>query len=586
MTTLHDDPDEFAEDQLAGWLALYADRVRGVHGGVVALPTLDAALQVAVVVGGGSGHYPAFCGVVGPGFATGAVVGNVFTSPSAAQVYSVAKAADQGRGVVLTFGNYAGDTMNFGLAAERLRAEGVDTRIVVVTDDVASSPVEARRRGIAGDFSVFKAMGAAAAEGADLDEVERVGVASNAATRTLGVAFSGCTMPGATDPLFTVPDGHLGLGLGIHGEPGIEDVPLLRASELAELLVSRLLTERPAGAGPRVAPILNGLGDTKYEELFLLWGRVLPLLTAAGLEVVEPEVGELVTSLDMGGCSLTLQWLDDELERLWRADAYTPAFRKLAAPVATLVPAADVADVEAADAVLPPSSEASRRAAAVAREALAAADALLREHEVELGRIDAVAGDGDHGRGMVKGVGAATAAVDRTGQEAGVASVLGRAGRAWAEHAGGTSGVLWGAALEAFGRSLGDERDPLTPADVADAARAFADSIVQLGGATRGDKTLLDALLPFVDELRAGVDAGTPLATAWQAAARVAVVEAAATADLVPQVGRARPLAQKSLGSPDAGATSMGLVLTRVGEVLGARDGAAVPAAATTEGRA
>jgi dihydroxyacetone kinase len=146
MTTIHDDPDEFAEDQLSGWLALYADRVRGVHGGVVTLPTEGAAPQVAVVVGGGSGHYPAFCGVVGPGFATGAVVGNVFTSPSTAQVYSVAKAADQGRGVVLSFGNYAGDTMNFGLAAERLRAEGIDTRIVVVTDDVASADDETKRR--------------------------------------------------------------------------------------------------------------------------------------------------------------------------------------------------------------------------------------------------------------------------------------------------------------------------------------------------------------------------------------------------------------------------------------------------------
>src|SRR5690606_12157233 len=216
MTTIFDNPEEFAEDQLAGWLDLYSDRVRGVTGGVVALPVAGAAPQVAVVIGGGSGHYPAFCGTVGTGFATGAVVGNIFTSPSAAQVYSVAKAADQGRGVVLSFGNYAGDNMNFGLAAERLRQEGIDTRIVVVTDDIASADEESSRRGIAGDFPVFKAMGAAAAEGRSLDDVEAAGRAANAATRTIGVAFSGCTMPGATEPLFTVPEGHLGLGLGIH----------------------------------------------------------------------------------------------------------------------------------------------------------------------------------------------------------------------------------------------------------------------------------------------------------------------------------------------------------------------------------
>lgn len=571
MTTIHDDPEDFADDQLAGWLALYADRVRGVHGGVVALPTEGADPQVAVVVGGGSGHYPAFCGVVGPGFATGAVVGNVFTSPSAAQVYSVAKAADQGRGVVLSFGNYAGDTMNFGLAAERLRAEGIDTRIVVVTDDVASADEVAERRGIAGDFSVFKAMGAAAAAGADLDEVERVGAAANTATRTIGVAFSGCTMPGAAEPLFSVPDRHLGLGLGIHGEPGIRDVPVLPARELAALLVDRLLAERPEGAGPRVAPILNGLGDTKYEELFLLWGRVLPILQDAGLEVVEPEVGELVTSLDMGGCSLTLQFLDDELERYWRADAYTPAYRKVAAPVAALVPATAVAEAAAEATVVPEATGASRRAAETARVAVEAMDVLLREQEETLGRIDAVAGDGDHGRGMVKGIGAARRAVEQTDREAGVAFVLGRAGEAWAASAGGTSGVLWGAALEAFGRALGDDADEVGAAEVVTAAQAFADSIVHLGGASRGDKTLLDALLPFVDALRSRVDDGADLSEAWQVAAGVAVEQAAATADLRPKVGRARPLAEKSVGTPDAGATSMGMVLTRIGEVLADR---------------
>ncbi|MBF4583508.1 dihydroxyacetone kinase family protein [Curtobacterium sp. VKM Ac-2865] len=571
MTTIHDHPEDFAEDQLAGWLALYADRVRGVHGGVVGLPTKGAEPQVAVVVGGGSGHYPAFCGVVGPGFATGAVVGNIFTSPSTAQVYAVAKAADQGKGVVLSFGNYAGDTMNFGLAAERLRAEGIDTRIVVVTDDIASADEESKRRGIAGDFSVFKAMGAAAAEGASLDEVERVGTASNTATRTIGVAFSGCTMPGATEPLFTVPEGHLGLGLGIHGEPGIEDVPLLSATDLASLLVERLLADRPDAAGTRVAPILNGLGDTKYEELFLLWGRVLPLLADAGIEVVEPEVGELVTSLDMGGCSLTLQWLDDELERLWRADAYTPAYRKVAAPVDALVPAEAAAEAEEAATVVPDASGASRSAAQTARAVVDAVDALLRDHEEQLGRIDAVAGDGDHGRGMVKGIGAARKAVDALGQEAGVAFVLGRAGDAWAEFAGGTSGVLWGAALEAFGRSLRDDRETIEAIDVVEAAQAFADSIVHLGGASRGDKTMLDALLPFVDELRSSVASGRSLTDAWQAAAVVAVSEGEATADLRPKVGRARPLAEKSLGTPDAGATSMGMILTRVGDVLAAR---------------
>jgi dihydroxyacetone kinase len=583
MTTICDDPDEFADDQLAGWLALYADRVRGVTGGVVTLPTAGSAPQVAVVIGGGSGHYPAFSGLVGPGLATGAVIGNVFTSPSAAQVYSVARAADQGRGVVLAFGNYAGDTMNFGLAAERLRAAGIDTRIVVVTDDVASADEVERRRGIAGDFAVFKAMGAAAAAGASLDEVERVGRHANDRTRTIGVAFSGCTLPGADAPLFTVPDGHLGLGLGIHGEPGIRDVPRLPARRLAALLVDRLLTERPDGTGGagRVAAVLNGLGDTKYEELFLLWGRIAPLLERAGLTVVQPEVGELVTSLDMGGCSLTLQWLDDDLERLWRADADTSAYRRSAATDAAFVPAAAGAEATAAVTAVPDASRASRQAAATARAVLAATDSLLRDEEHELGRIDAVAGDGDHGRGMVKGVGAACRAADAVDGDAGIGFLLGRAGEAWAAEAGGTSGVLWGAALEAFGAALGDTADSVVAADVVAAVRAFADAIVQLGRAQRGDKTLLDALLPFADALDDGVRSGLALADAWSAAAEVARAEAAATAALTPRVGRARPLAAKSVGTPDAGAVSMGMVLTRVGEVLAVH--CTAPTTTTTE---
>jgi dihydroxyacetone kinase len=388
MTTLFNDPAEFAEDQLAGFVDLYADRLQGVPGGVVS--HRGAEPIVAVVVGGGSGHYPAFAGLVGPGFASGAVVGNIFTSPSAAQVYSVAKAADQGRGVILTFGNYAGDVMNFGIAAERLRREGIDTRIVLVTDDVASSPTADQRRGIAGDFTVFKALGAAAAAGADIDEVERIGRAANAATRTFGVAFSGCTMPGASEPLFTVPDGHMGVGLGIHGEPGIHDAPLVPARELARMLVDGILAARPDTESARVGVIVNGLGTTKYEELFLLWNEIRRLLDDAGLTPVDVEVGELVTSLDMGGCSLTLMWLDDELESVWRADAYAPGYRKQNGAIASLRPATfGAATDETAEIPVP-----SRAAASVAPLVMAGLREMqrtLHANETELGRIDAVA---------------------------------------------------------------------------------------------------------------------------------------------------------------------------------------------------
>ncbi|HEV7421434.1 MAG TPA: dihydroxyacetone kinase family protein, partial [Mycobacterium sp.] len=459
MTRLFDDPARFTEDMLAGFLDANASYVVGVPGGVVrACETAPG--KVAVVIGGGSGHYPAFCGTVGSGFADGAVVGNVFTSPSAEEAASVARAAHGDAGVLLTTGNYAGDVMNFSLAVTQLRSEGIDAHYFAVTDDIASAPKgeETKRRGIAGDFTVFKCAAAAAEDGLDLAGVIRVAEAANAATRTLGVAFDGCTLPGAEDPLFTVPDKQMGVGLGIHGEPGVADEPMPSAADLAATLVDGVLGDRPATDSQRIAVILNGLGRTKYEELFVVWGTMARLLRERGYEIVEPEVGELVTSLDMAGCSLTVMWLDDELEKYWTAPADTPAYRKGVAAqpdsgqrrtdAVTGTAAATPHLAELAD-------DDGRSGGGLVARALDAMAAMLADAEDELGRIDAVAGDGDHGRGMVKGSSAARDAAARAVRDgAGQGSVLTVAGKEWAAKAGGTSGVLWGAMLSALGARL------------------------------------------------------------------------------------------------------------------------------------
>lgn len=563
MTKLYNDPAEFSDEQLEGFVDLYSDRLAQVPGGVISLPPKTP--QVAVIVGGGSGHYPAFAGLVGPGFASGAVVGNIFTSPSAAHVYSVAKAADQGKGVVLTFGNYAGDNMNFGIAAKMLRAEGIDTRIVVVKDDIASDPQFDNRRGIAGDFTVFKAMGAAAAAGKSLDDVERLGNLANRRTRTLGVAFSGCTMPGAKTPLFEVKTGQMGVGLGIHGEPGIRDDVRPSAQELGRLLVRTVLKDAPEEPGGRIGVIVNGLGTTKYEELFLLYRTIAPLLRDAGYEIVHPEVGELVTSLDMGGVSLTVFWLDDELEPLWTADAYAAAYRKQGAPLGTIDETYEGKTTAVdEDSVV----EASARALEIAQRVRTAASAvadLMHEQEAYLGEIDAYAGDGDHGRGMVRGSDAALNAIEESPEKAGPASLVKSAGRSWAMQAGGTSGVLWGASLEAAANTIDDAAEDFADADLIRAVRAFADSMVTLGGASVGDKTLLDALLPFADSLEAH---GGSLHEAWAAAVADAKESAEKTSELRPQKGRARPLAEKSVGHPDPGAISMAMILELLGKSL------------------
>jgi dihydroxyacetone kinase len=566
MTTIFDAPEDFAATALAGFADLYSRHVRLVRGGVVRATRVPEG-KVSVVVGGGSGHYPAFAGYVGPGMADAAVAGDVFASPSTAAVARVCRQAHHGGGILLGFGNYAGDVLNFGVAAERLRAEGIDVRIVPVTDDVASAPAEAhgKRRGIAGDLAVFKVAGAAAEAGLSLDEVERITRRANDRTVSFGVAFDGCTLPGAGGPLFTVPKGRMALGLGIHGEPGIREEAVVPAKDLAALLVERLLAERPQGV-TRVAAVLNGLGATKYEELFVLWTVISGLLKAAGLEIVAPEAGEYVTSLDMQGCSLTLMWLDAELETYWTAACDAPVLRR-GGEIRT-EPATDTIVNEDAAPTFGPSSAASRKDAACIARLLGLAAKGLKDAEDELGRIDAQAGDGDHGQGMRRG---SAAAEDAVGQAlaagAGAASTLAVAGDAWADRAGGTSGAIWGLLLRAWSNALSDDA-VLDDAAVVRGARLALDAVTRLGRARVGDKTLVDALVPFVETLEASFAAGKPLKYAWIDAAGAATAAADATAALTPKLGRARPLAERSIGHPDAGAISLALVARIIGEAI------------------
>lgn len=570
MTHVFNDPAVFTEESVAGLVSVHRDLVRQVPGGVVR-QGLARDGAVSVVLGGGSGHYPMFAGLVGPGLADGAVVGNIFTSPSAQYAYSVARSADRGAGVVFCYGNYAGDVMNFGLAEERLRAEGIRAASLVVTDDVLSAPPgeEHRRRGLVGDFVVLRALAGAAAEGRPFDDVVAAGARANERTRTVGVAFGGCTFPGAEHPLFEVPAGQMAVGLGIHGEPGLDLIDAVPARELARILLDHLLRDAPAGAGERVAVVVNGLGATTMEELFLLWRDVEEQLGARGLVAVEPEVGELTTSLDMSGLSLTVCWLDDELESWWTAPAYGPGYRKghVERVVGSRTP--DEADATSGPAQsLPPASDVSRRLAAGAGGVLLAALHAVRDAEQELAAADSVAGDGDHGRGMVRGLEAACArAHEVVAAGAGLGTTVASAGDAWAEQAGGTSGVLWGAALRALGDRLGDDAVPAAD-DLVDAAAEFARTVRHLGRVELGDKTMLDAIVPAVEAFTESVAQGTSPVPALQHAASVAGTAAERTAALRPRVGRARPLAERSVGHPDPGAVSFALVLRVVADHL------------------
>ncbi|RCS81495.1 DAK2 domain-containing protein [Brachybacterium alimentarium] len=571
MTYLFNDPADFATDAVRGLALSHPDHVAVVHGGVVRA-TQTPQGQPALVIGGGSGHYPAFAGWVGPGMAHGAPCGNVFASPSASQVYSVARNAENGGGVVLGFGNYAGDVLHFGAAAEKLRAEGIDVRIIRVSDDIVSNTPENHRdrRGIAGDLPVFKIAGAAIEAGADLDTAERIAWKANDATRSFGVAFDGCTLPGASEPLFHVEDGQMGVGLGIHGEPGVRDEAIGTADEIASLLVQGVLAEQPertdGGYQGRAAVIVNGLGTVKYEELFVVYAKVAELLETAGITPVRPEVGEFITSLDMAGLSLSLVFLDDELEQHWLAPVDTPAFHRGAMPALDR-PRRETFWEAGADET-PQATEESRRVAEQVSDALALFERVCAREEAELGRIDAIAGDGDHGQGMAYGSkGAAAAARTALQDGAGARTLLVRAGEAWAESAGGTSGALWGGALTAAGGVFADDAG-CTARTVVDTLDAGIAAVLRLGGAKVGDKTMVDALVPFRARLSEAFT-GDNASEAIIEAATTAREAADATADITATLGRARVLGDKSLGTPDPGAISFSILMTELGLHLG-----------------
>lgn len=329
MTNLFNDARDFREELLEGYVCAYSRLIQRVPNASGVMVNGGAPSgKVAVINGGGSGHFPTFCGFVGEGFLTASVLGDVFTSPSAEQVARVARAAHSDAGVLFCVANYSGDTMNFGLAQMEIQAEGIETATVIIHDDVSSAPPDSRedRRGISGCFFVFKVAGASASRGDQLGTVADFAARANDRTRSFGIAFAGCTVPGKSEPLFTVSEGKMELGLGIHGEPGIKTSDLLPASEIAALLVETVVADAPQNAGNKVAVLLNGLGSTKYEEMFVLYKDIHPALSAAGLETHKPLVREFATSLDMAGCSLSLIWLDDELEALLDAPVHSPVY--------------------------------------------------------------------------------------------------------------------------------------------------------------------------------------------------------------------------------------------------------------------
>jgi dihydroxyacetone kinase-like protein len=320
-------PGDYVDEMLEGLCLAHPQLKRiGDDGRTVVHTAGMPKGRVGIATGGGSGHLPLFTGYVGDGLVDSCAVGNVFEGPSVTACEGAIRAADGGHGVLCLFGNYGGDRMNFEMAAEMVSIDGIETATVLGTDDVASGTTDEieKRRGVAGLIFAYKAAGAMAASGAPLEEVARAARLAVDRTRTIGVALTSCQIPGADAPNFEIGDDEIEMGMGIHGEPGIWRAPLKSADELVDEMLDRLLAETPEGASGRVAVLVNSLGATPHEELYIMYRRLRQRLDKEGLTPVHSLIGPYVTSMEMGGASISLAFLDDELEALLEAPAECP----------------------------------------------------------------------------------------------------------------------------------------------------------------------------------------------------------------------------------------------------------------------
>jgi dihydroxyacetone kinase len=556
MKKLINDVHAVVPDMLAG-LARAHPGIALVEGQQIAvradLELLRARGEVALISGGGAGHEPAHAGYVGPGMLTAAVSGDVFTSPSTDAVLAAIRAVAGPGGVLLIVKNYTGDRLNFGLAAEIARSEGVAVEMVVVADDVAlaASEANAGRRGIAGTVLVHKVAGATAAAGLPLAAVRQAAMAAIAKVGTFGVALTPCTVPAVGRPGFELGADEIELGLGIHGEAGVRRARLPRADDLVDEMLRAIIDDLRLRAGDRVALLVNNLGGTPSLELSIVTGAALGQLAASGLIVERAWAGSFLTSLEMAGVSLSLMKLDDE--RLARLDA----------PAQTSAwPAAHLGRVPRWPARRRVPGAAGRSGGPAARavdhplaHVLQSVCAALFDAEAELTRLDQAVGDGDLGISLARGARAVEHELAQypLGNKAATLRALSATLR---RALGGTSGPLYAVAL-LRAAAVFERESEASLQHLADALRAACDGIAEVGGAARGDCTMLDALIPAADALESAARSNAGLAEALRRCIEAAERGGAATAHLVPRRGRASYLGARALGHPDPGALAV-----------------------------
>lgn len=570
--------DEFriCDEMLSGYVSAYSkyyEKHPSVRGVILKQRRKD---KVALVIGGGSGHEPMFSGFVGKGLADAAACGNMFASPDPETIYKTAKAVDSGKGVLFVYGCYAGDNLNFDMGEEMLNGDGIQTDHVRVMDDVVSAPREryTDRRGIAGDVFVIKTAGGACDAGLELSEVVAVTSKARDNTYTVGVATAPAELPGVGHPIFELPEGKIEYGMGLHGERGIQRTDWEEADALVERIYSEIMKDADIQSGDEVCVLINGLGSCTMVEMAIAYRKLKELLDRDGIKVHDSDLNSYCTSMEMGGYSITLFKLDDELKRYYDMPCYCPFYAKgaVSEEEADYTPVTEEEEPEfdendVSQAVITRSREGvldELCAEDVRNMLIYIADKIIAKKPY-LTDIDSAIGDGDHGIGMAGGMQKAKRKLLTMEGEENAYALFEAAGKAMLFSMGGASGVIFGS-LYLAGSKDTEAKPVLQAEDLAKMERKSLANIQEKGGASVGDKTMVDALAPAVEALEE--NSGKGLLEMLKAAEKAAAQGVEDTKKYQAKFGRAKSLMERAIGYQDAGATSVWLIFEGMREYV------------------
>ena len=537
--------------------------------------------KVSLISGGGSGHEPAHAGYIGKGMLDAAVCGDVFASPSQIQVYEAIKGSAGSRGTLLIIKNYSGDIMNFQNAAFLAGMDGLEVDFIKVSDDIAveDSLYTVGRRGVAGTVLVHKIAGAAAERGDDLAAVKRLAQKAADHVRSLGFAYSSCTVPAKGSPTFTLSDDEMEFGIGIHGEPGIRREKIVSAGALAERMIPAILRDLKLSSGNEAALLVNGFGATPLMELYILTHCAMKELSSAGIKTYRIFTGNYMTSLEMAGASITLLKLDDDLKSLLDAPCDVPAFCCNSAQPPEFIPAIpesqNIRDSYKAE--TDPAWGVIKADSLNLKNIIFLIDKMseiIIENEAPFCEMDAHGGDGDFGMSISKGFRRLKDEWENiTVQSKNIGEFLDACSKVIMEHCGGASGPIWGFAFKYAAKSASDKTE-LYIADFAELIQAAVNGVQETGkrsfgrGAVVGDKTLADALIPCAAAWKDAAREKKNFSAAFITAAEAAVSGAEATKNIVARLGRAENAGERSLGYPDAGAHALGVIFTQLAKSI------------------